>query len=89
MSIWPGENDWEGSRKAGGDGSEGSDTRGSGTHWLAQVTAYLEVSGILGVQLVPGVDEGIQGKLGLAKGGDKTMIRLRMLESNYRSLKKR
>ena len=61
----------------------------SGTHWLAQVTAYLEVSGILGVQLVPGVDEGIQVKLGLAKGGDKTMIRLRMLESNYRSLKKR
>ena len=30
-----------------------------GIHWLAQVGAYLAVSGPLGVQLVPGVDKGI------------------------------
>ena len=30
-----------------------------GTHWLAQVGAYLAVPGLLAAQLVPGVDKEI------------------------------
>ena len=30
-----------------------------GTHWMAQVGAYLAVSGLLVIRLVPGVNKGI------------------------------
>ena len=36
-----------------------------GTHWLTQVSAYPAASGPLGAQLVPGVDRGLCGELGM------------------------
>ena len=38
------------------------------THCLAQGGAYFEVSGLLGVQLVPEVDKGLYRKLGMVMG---------------------
>ena len=46
----------------------------SRTHLLAQVGAYLEVSGPLGVQQVTGVDEVINENLGIANGYEEHIM---------------
>ena len=48
-----------------------------GTHWLTLVWAYPAASGIMGVQLFPGVDKCLSGKLDMVMGVKKIYLLLR------------
>ena len=51
-----------------------------GTQLVAQVGAYLAVSGPMGVQLVSELDKGILEKFGLAKGNKEYIMKSEWLE---------
>ena len=58
-----------------------------GTHWLSQVRDYVAASGPLGVQLVPGIDKAVFGKLGVAKGDEEDIRTFGRLEKHQQILK--